>query len=213
VTTTLYLIRHGETDDNARGVSQGRRDVPLNARGRAQAAAVAAWFDGRPLTQVVSSLSSRARDVAAGIAAARGLTSVEDERLVEFDQGELDGLALEDMRERYSNFLEHWRRDDPTDLRMPGGETFGEVQVRVVEACEQIAAANLDGAVAVVSHNFALRAALCHALDVPLSNFRRFRTDLASVSVVTVEPGEWWRVEGLNEQCHLADVESPATHE
>ncbi len=207
MTTTLYLIRHGETDDNARGVSQGRRDVPLNARGRAQAAAVAAWFEGRPLTQVVSSPSSRARDVAAAIGAGRGLTVVEDERLVEFDQGELDGLPLDEMRERYPDFLEHWRNDDPTDLRMPGGETFGEVQLRMVEACEEIAAANLDGAVAVVSHNFALRAALCHALDVPLSNFRRFRTDLASVSVVTVEPGEWWRVEGLNEQCHIDGIE------
>ena len=207
MTTTLYLIRHGETDDNARGVSQGRRDVPLNARGRAQAAAVAAWFDGRPLTHVVRSPSSRAWDVAEAIGAARGLTPAEDERLAEFDQGELDGLPLEEMRTRYADFLEQWRNDDPTDLRMPGGETFGEVQRRVVDACEEIAAANLDGAVAVVSHNFALRAALCHALDVPLSNFRRFRTDLASVSIVTVEPGEWWRVEGLNEQCHISGVE------
>ena len=207
MTTTLYLIRHGETDDNARRVSQGRRDVPLNARGRAQAAAVATWFDGRLLTQVVSSPSSRARDVADAIGAGRGLTVDEDERLVEFDQGELDGLPLEEMRERYSDFLERWRNDDPTDLRMPGGETFGEVQRRMVEACEAIAAANLGGAAAVVSHNFALRAALCHALDVPLSNFRRLRTDLASVSVVTVEPGEWWRVEGLNEQCHIAGVD------
>lgn len=205
MTVTLYLIRHGETDDNARGVSQGRRDVPLNARGRAQAAAVAAWFEGREVTQIVSSPASRARDVAEAIGAARGLTVAEDERLAEFDQGELDGLPLEEMRERYRDFLEQWRSDDPTDLRMPGGETFGEVQARVVAACEEIASANLDGAVAVVSHNFTLRAALCHALAVPLANFRRFRTDLASISTVTVEPGEWWRVEGLNEQCHVSD--------
>jgi broad specificity phosphatase PhoE len=207
MTVTLYLIRHGETDDNARGVSQGRRDVPLNARGRAEAAAVAAWFEGRPLTQLVSSPSSRARDVAEAVGTPRGLTPIEDERLAEFDQGELDGLSLAQMRERYADFLKRWRNDDPTGLRMPGGETFGEVQRRVVSACEELAAANPDGAVAVVSHNFTLRAALCHALEVPLSNFRRFRTDLASVSVVTVESGEWWRVEGLNEQCHVANVE------
>ena len=69
----------------------------------------------------------------------------EDERLAEFDQGELDGLPLEVMRERYSDFLERWRNDDPTDLRMPGGETFGEVQERVVAACEEIAAQHSDG--------------------------------------------------------------------
>jgi len=203
MTATLYLVRHGETDDNAQGVSQGRRDVPLNERGRAQAAAVAAWFEGRALDAVVSSPASRARDVAEAIAAPRGLVGSEDERLHEFDQGELDGLALAEMRERYAEFLERWRSEDPTELRMPGGETFGEVQARVVGACEELAAANPEGAVAVVSHNFTLRAALCHAMGVPLANFRRFRTDLASVSVVTVEPGEWWRVEGLNEHCHV----------
>jgi broad specificity phosphatase PhoE len=207
MTVTLYLIRHGETDDNAHGISQGRRDVPLNAAGRAQAAAVAAWFDGRSLTHVVSSPSSRAWDVAEKVGAVRGLTPVEDERIAELDQGELDGLPLEEMRTRYADFLDQWRNDDPADLRMPGGETFGEVQRRVVDACEEIAAANQDGAVAIVSHNFTLRAALCHALDVPISNFRRFRTDLASISIVTVEPGKWWRVEELNEQCHMSEME------
>ena len=42
--TTIYLVRHGETDANVQDVPQGLRDVPLNSRGRAQAEAVARWF-------------------------------------------------------------------------------------------------------------------------------------------------------------------------
>ena len=53
---TLYLVRHGETEDNALGIPQGLRDVPLNNRGRFQAEAVAGWFRSRDLTALISSL-------------------------------------------------------------------------------------------------------------------------------------------------------------
>ena len=203
---TLYLVRHGETDDNVSGVPQGRRDVPLNAVGRAQTVAVATWFGERPLAAVAASPASRARAAAELVAEPRGLTVEVDQRLAEFDQGELDGLTPEEMRERYADFLVRWRGEDPTDLRMPGGETFGEVQARMVAACEELAARHPGAAVAVASHNLALKAALCHALGAPLSAFRRIRIDLASVTTVDIEPGEWWRVSTLNERCHVAEL-------
>ena len=203
--TTIYLVRQGETDDNARGVPQGLRDVPLNARGRAQAEAVARWFDGRELAAIVSSPLSRTLDVATALASGQGLEVRTDDRLVEFDQGDLDGLPIAEVRERYPDFIERWRSDDPTDLRMPGGETYGEVQRRMVDAIEAAAAAHLDEAVAIVSHNLAIKSVLCHAMEIPLAGFRRIRTDLAAVSILEVVPGRWWRVSLMNEQCHLPD--------
>ena len=203
--TTVYLVRHGETDDNARNVPQGLRDVPLNAHGHAQAAAVARWFQGRAITAIGSSPLSRALDVAEAIASGRGIEVQRDERLVEFDQGELDGMPLPEVRERFPEFIERWRTEDPVDLRMPGGETYGEVQRRVVDAIEAFAVSAADGAVVLVSHNLTIKAALCHALDVPLASFRRIRTDLAAVSRLEIEPGRWWRVSLMNEQCHITD--------
>jgi len=203
--TTVYLVRHGETDDNVSGVPQGLRDVPLNARGREQAQAVARWFEGRPLAAVIASPLSRSLDVAHAIAAVGAVTAETDERLVEFDQGDLDGMPIVEVRERYPEFIARWRDEDPTDLRMPGGETYGEVQARMVAAIEAAAAAYQDSAVALVSHNLAIKAALCHALGAPLAGFRKLRVDLASVSVLEVSPGRWWRVTLMNERCHMAD--------
>jgi broad specificity phosphatase PhoE len=201
--TTIYLVRHGETDANVQGVPQGHRDVPLNSRGRIQAEAVARWFDDRDLTAVRSSPLSRALDVAKTITEEHDVPLTEDARLVEFDQGDLDGVPISEVRERYPEFIERWRTEDPTDLRMPGGETYREVQGRIVEAIEEAAGSHQRGAVALVSHNLTIKAALCHALGVPLAGFRRLRADLAAVSIVEVEPGRWWRVTLMNEQCHL----------
>jgi broad specificity phosphatase PhoE len=203
--TTIYLVRHGETDDNVAGVPQGHRDVPINDRGRAQVRAVVAWFQHRPLDAVRSSPLRRALDLAEPLAAAHALQVQADPRLVEFDQGQLDGLPIEQIRTRFPDFIEQWLEGDPTNLRMPGGETYAEVQARMVEAIEDAATAHPNAAVALVSHNLAIKAALCHAMGAPLAGFRHLRTDLASVSILDVEPTRWWRVTLMNERCHVTN--------
>ncbi len=203
MTLRLLLLRHGETDGNVSGRAQGRRDVPLNARGRAQAAAVGESLRGAPLAAIVSSPASRALDVAEAIAAHHDLPVEADERLAELDQGDLDGMLIADMRERHADFLQQWRDGDPADLRMPGGETMREAQTRMVEACTELAARYDGEEVVAVSHNLALRALLCHALGVPLAAFRRFNHDLAAMAVVEVRLDEPWSVVSLNERCRL----------
>lgn len=202
--TRLILVRHGETDGNVEGRTQGRRDVPLNARGRRQAAALAERLRGRPLVAVVSSPSTRCLATAEAIAAPHALAVTTDARLAEIDQGVFEGLTGEEMRRADPAFMARWRAEDPTDLRIPGGESMGEVQRRMVAACEAIAAAWPEGVVAVVSHNLATRAFLCAALDVPLAAFRRIRHELASFAEVERLEGGGWLVTRLNERCHVS---------
>jgi len=203
--TRLYLVRHGETDGNAQGRTQGRRDVPLNETGRVQAAAVGAVVAAHAPAAVYASTSSRARETAAAIAAPLHLEVLADERLSEVDHGDLDGMTGEEMRERYADFIERWREDDGVDVPIPGGESLRQAQERIVAAVNAIVARHQGEGVAIVSHNLALRTLLCHALGVPLAAWRRFRLDLASVSVVEVRDGDRWAVVGLNERCHLTE--------
>jgi broad specificity phosphatase PhoE len=76
----FWFLRHGETDWNAQGLSQGQVDIPLNPTGLAQAHAAAGLLRGRGIVSIVSSPLSRARDTADIVAAALGLgVSLQDD--------------------------------------------------------------------------------------------------------------------------------------
>jgi broad specificity phosphatase PhoE len=86
---------------------------------------------------------------------------------------------------------------------MPGGETLREVQLRTWTAIEAIAReAPADRVAVVVSHNFVIRTALCQALGLPLTQFRRLRVALASKSVIDITDGRA-SVVHLNDVSHL----------
>lgn len=91
----FWFLRHGETDWNARGLSQGAVDIPLNEAGIAQAHAAAALLRGRGIASIVSSPLSRARDTAEIVAAAIGVgvTVQGDLREVSFGAQEAAPMA------------------------------------------------------------------------------------------------------------------------
>jgi probable phosphoglycerate mutase len=203
VTARLLLVRHGETDSNVEGRSQGRREVPLNDHGRRQVLAVASALSGHGIVAAVASPTERARETGEAIARAAGIELEIDERLTELDQGELDGLTPPEMRERAPDFLRRWAEEDPADLQMPGGESLAQAQARMVEVVTAVAGAHDRETVVVVSHNLALKSFLCHAFGVPLASFRSFRVDVASVSTVDFHDDGAFSVVQLNDRCHI----------
>jgi probable phosphoglycerate mutase len=215
VTTRFLLLRHAEAAGNAAGQTQGRIDHELTDRGRRQAATVAAsLLPYRPVA-LYASTAARARSTAEVVAEACGLDLVLDERLLEIDHGELDGLDFDEIRERHGAFLEQWRDEEIGDLRFPGGESMAEARARMLEALDEAGERHGEADVVVVSHNLALKSLLTYALGVSLGAQRRFQLDLASLSVVERRPGEnggpsRWSVVGLNERCHLPEDAPPA---
>jgi len=198
----LVLVRHGETEHNRGGLTLGSFDAPLNDRGRAQAAAVAASFARAPAALYASPLS-RARDTAEAIAVRTGAVVIVEPALVEMDVGEMEHLAPAELRERYPEFLRQWLSGDAGDARMPGGETLREVQDRAWAAVERMRALHPDGEVVAVTHNFVILVLMCRALELPLGGFRRLRQDLAARSILEVREGGAALVQ-MNDRAHLA---------
>ncbi len=164
MTGVLILVRHGQTDANARGLLLGRADPPLNETGRRQARALAAALPRA--ARIVSSPLTRARHTAAVLAgAAPGVTDAEDvevdARWIEMDYGDLDGRPATALDER------SWRtwRQDP-DFVPAGGESLAAVCTRVREACVELADDAARGDVVVVSHVSPIKAAVTWALGV-----------------------------------------------
>ncbi len=159
--TRFIFLRHGETEWNARGVSQGNVDVPLNVRGWAQARAAAAALRGQPIATIVHSPLSRARDTAAVIAEALGLPLHEDPDLREAAFGVQEGQPN-------GEWFGHWVRGAFTPV---GGESFAVLAARARAAMNRALAR--DPLVLVVGHGAffrAVRAAMGLTIDVKTPN-------------------------------------------
>lgn len=134
---TLYLIRHGETDWNARRLLQGRRDIPLNARGRSQAIASGVCLNwlvpAAAELDFIASPLGRTRETMQIVRQQLGLPAEAfqtDDRLMEIDFGEWEGLGWEDIAQRDSQRYQA-RQADPLNYTAPGGENYPMVFERV----------------------------------------------------------------------------------
>jgi probable phosphoglycerate mutase len=138
---TIYYIRHGETDWNVAGRLQGRRDIALNARGRAQAAhcgeVLRDLFDRdkrKPETlDYVSSPLKRASETMEVVRAALGLPAQgyrSDERLAEIAFGAWEGFTIAQLHERDPARIAQ-REHDKWHFVPPGGESYEMVAARM----------------------------------------------------------------------------------
>jgi len=206
---SLLLARHGRTEANARGVLLGREDPPLDETGEAQAAALAGALGSGRFGQVVAVVSSplrRTMRTAEHIAAVAGVGVQIDERLIELDYGEFEGMPVGGLPQE--TWLE-WQTD--VDFRPPGGETLAELGARVRECCVEWAdlvgarSAEPGGAganVVLVSHVSPIKAAVAWALDAGDDLAWRAHLDPASLTRVLLRGGR--PALGLfNETAHL----------
>lgn len=168
--TTLYLVRHGETEWNRRGLYQGTTDVPLGAEGRAQTAELAGRLRPVELDAAYTSPLRRARETAEAVLEGRGVPLVALPELRELSYGLWQGRGMRPAG-RCSPGLE-WRwREDPWAVRFPGGETLEEVRRRAASALERIREAHPRGTVLVSGHGHLNRVLLIHALGWPRERF------------------------------------------
>ncbi len=184
-TCRLLLIRHGEVDANVEFRFLGRRDDPLNENGLEQAERLATLAAVLPIDMIYSSPKDRAHATALAIAGAADAALRTDDRLVELDFGDWEGLTRQQIIDGdpgRREFILRWDRDP--SLAAPGGESLTAVQERVVGFADDMVQSHAGATLAVVSHMGPIKALLCAALDVPLTGARRLFLDPATVSVV-----------------------------
>lgn len=152
----VLLARHGETADNAAQRFQGRRNPPLNDRGREQAAELAEALRAEGIVSLWASPLLRAAETAQIVAEILGLSVQTDDRLREIDVGDWAGRPYAEVMAEHPGELERWAAGDFT-FRFPGGESLEEQKVRVVAALEEIRAGAVPALV--VCHGGVIRVA------------------------------------------------------
>jgi probable phosphoglycerate mutase len=200
--TRLILVRHGATVHSAALRFSGRNDLPLDATGEAQAAALAQRLkEVRNARAVVASPLRRTMQTAHAIASAAGLPVETHDDLVETDFGAWEGLTYAEVAERYPAELQAWQGSP--DAAPPGGEAFSSVGRRVRRARDAIIAAHPGETVIVVSHVTPIKSLLRLALDAPPIALFRIHLDTASVSQVDYYADGNSSVRLVNDTGHL----------
>lgn len=208
----IYVIRHGQTEWNAIGRWQGTLHVTLNETGREQAAQLAAYYQNTPISAVYSSDLARAFETAQALAAARGLEAIPDERLREVHLGALQGLTRDEIIAQYRQDWDEMHVNYFEWLPPGGGETRRQVQTRMFEALNDIAARHPGEEIALVSHGLAIRVMLMRVFEHDFEAMRR--VDIHNTSVTVLESnGSGWTAERLADTRHLTPIEVDAEHD
>jgi probable phosphomutase (TIGR03848 family) len=191
--TTVLLLRHGRTSNNAAGTLAGHQPVGLDEVGRGQAEALGRRLTAAnlPLAAVVSSPLPRCRETLA-LALPQHPDVTFDERIIECRYGDWTGQPLKTLAKDplWSVVQTH-----PSAVRFPGedAESMAEMAARGVAAMRdwdsKISASHGPDAVWVAcSHGDMIKAIVADAMGLHLDQFQRIAVDPASVTVIRYTP-------------------------
>lgn len=182
---TLLLIRHGENDYLAKNKLPGRiPGIHLNKHGHEQAAQLAQSLSKLPIKAIYCSPLERAIETAEPLARSLGLEIQLRPDLTDTDVGEWEARSWKVLgRTRLWKVIQK----TPSQFQFPGGESFVQIQERVVGALDDIVSAHSDELIAVVFHADPIKLAVAHYLGLGLDNFQRLTANTGSVTILKTD--------------------------
>lgn len=180
--TLVLLVRHGQTPTTGKVLPGRAPGLHLADTGKAQAEAVADRISALgKVTAVYASPLERAKETAAPISRKLGLKTVIDRGLLECDFGDWTGQELKTL---YKDVGWAGVQRHPSGFRFPNGESFPEMQARIVGAVAKLSDRHPGETIVAVSHADPIKAAVADAVGTPLDLFQRIVISPCSVSAI-----------------------------
>ena len=186
--TSIWLVRHGQTELNKARRYQGAGDGPLTPFGLRQAEALAHRLRRTPFGLAIASPTVRARRTAETILGNREAPLIEDARWAETNHGRWEGLTYAEVRQRFPQEAAA-RFADALHGRPSGGESLAEVAERVAEGWAALLRQNPGGRILLVTHATPIQLILCALSGLAPTQHWRWRIDLGSVTAIDVYGG------------------------
>ena len=186
-TLRIYLARHGQTDWNLQGRTQGGIDIELNATGREQAQLLKMRVSGIPLDAVYSSTLRRSRETAEIVHGNIPLTSLPglaERRFGKFEGGPTSDPDLQRRR---------WIPDDALD----GGESLNALRERVRTTLDTIRKQHASGSILIVGHDYMNRMLLSVLVGLTVEQMQQFdqaNDELYLIELETGNPPHLWKL-------------------
>ncbi|MDD2219779.1 MAG: histidine phosphatase family protein [Desulfoplanes sp.] len=187
----VYLLRHGDcrTDGVRRYV--GQIDYPLNAIGREQARRWQGFFLRHRPDRVVCSDLLRTVQTAEEVLGLSMVVPVLEPAFREISLGDWEGVPHKDIKRDFPDAYAA-RGADLAAFCPPGGESFAEVQSRVVAAFDALrSGASPTDILLIVTHAGVIRSLLCHILGIPLGQMFSLGLDYAGLTHLEFSRHGW----------------------
>jgi probable phosphoglycerate mutase len=198
----LYIVRHGETEFNVQKRMQGRLDSPLTQRGVDNARALARQMENVTFEKIYSSPSPRAYKTAELIKGERDIQIQIEDELREMNLADWEGKSKEELEQLYPEENDKfWNK--PQLFKPIGGESFQQVQDRVVEAINKLISKNSDGNILIVTHSVVIKTLITFYMKYPMERLweNPYIYD-TSVTLLTAQKGET-RLELMADISHI----------
>jgi probable phosphoglycerate mutase len=199
----IYIIRHGQTDYNLKGIIQGSRvDTDLNDTGREQASQFFEAYKHINFDKIYISKLKRTYQSVERFIVEKNVPYEAFEGLNEISWGEQDGMNTTfEMKEYYQHVANEWAKGN-LDLVIGGGESPNQVMARQKPVWQYIMNQTHEKNILICMHGRALRILLCHILGLPLSQMDKFEHSNLCLYRLTYENGVLKLVEN-NSTAHI----------
>jgi broad specificity phosphatase PhoE len=187
--TEIILVRHGETEWNVGEIFRGRIDIDLNETGRKQAELLGEYLSELKIEAIYSGPLKRALNTARAIARHHNLEVQNTNGLNDLDFGQWQGLSRQEVRDKYQEAYAEWL-NHPERVRLPGGETLGEVRARAIKVVNEVITKH-TGMVVLVSHRVVNKVLICALLGLDDSHFWNIRLDTCGLTTFNYESGRF----------------------
>jgi probable phosphomutase (TIGR03848 family) len=203
--TQILLIRHAVNDFVKTGKLAGwTPGVHLNDEGKAQAEALGKRLVAATIDQLYASPLERTMETAEAIRQHHPHLEIRQTlELGEVRYGDWEGMEISKLSGR-----KMWQvvQQYPSRAEFPNGETMRGVQIRAVNAVEDLVAAHPREIVAIVTHADIIKMILAHYLGMHLDEFQRIVIAPASISMLSLEFGRPY-VGSMNDIAHISQME------
>jgi alpha-ribazole phosphatase len=171
----IYLLRHGQTEENRKGTYYGNLDISLNEVGINQGNKAKAFFNDIKLDRMYVSDKKRTLEMAKLVLGQTEIKIIQDNRINETNFGDFEGKTYEEIKELY-----------PEECMC--GESYINLCERVKSFMEHIKKLECDN-ILVCTHSGVMRAIYCYIMNENIDLFWKFGCKNGDISVIKYEYG------------------------
>ena len=204
--TTLYFVRHGESEANKIARFAGSLDCPLTALGVQQAQLTANHLSRFPLSVVYASDLSRAYATGLAVAEALRIPIIETADLREIDAGLWEGKTYSQLEQEFPDAYGVWKNQIGLAV-CPNGESVADLQRRISACVNAIVQRHPNQSVCIATHATPIRVMECLWTDTSLENMHTIPwVSNASITVAEYDNDGQFRLLVRDFHAHLGDL-------